>query len=135
MRFFYREHKFYNTTWHSHLGEYVYPYVADQLELNAVVISIDYSSEDSITVETADGRTFVGSHVIVATPVTILQDGDIIEFNPPLPETKQVALQQVYMTAGLKVWVEFDEKFYPDMQIPGNLGICLRKSPIPQIMS
>ena len=124
MRFFYREHKFYHTTWHSYLKDYVYPYVADQLELNAAVTSIDYSSEDSITVESTDGRTFVGSHVIVATPVTTLQDGDI-KFSPPLPGTKQVALQQVYMTAGLKVWVEFDKKFYPDMQIPGTISTFL----------
>jgi len=124
VRFFYREHKFYNSTWHSYLADYVYPYVADRLELNAAVTSVDYSNATRVTVETADGRTFSGSHVIVATPVTILQDGDI-EFVPPLPEKKQAALQQVYMTAGLKAWLEFDERFFPDMQIAGSLSTFL----------
>lgn len=123
-RFFYREHKFYNTTWWSYLDEYVYPYVADRVELNAVVTSIDFRDANQVTVQTSDGQQFTGSHVIVATPVSVLQDGDI-EFSPGLPDPKLRALGDVYMTAGLKAWVEFDERFYPDVQMAGDLASFL----------
>jgi len=124
IRFFYREHKFYDSTWYSYLKDYVHPYVADRLTLDSPVASIDYSNPDQVTVRTTDGRVFTGSQVIVATPVTILQDGDI-EFNPPLPTAKVAALDRVYMTAGLKAWIEFDERFYPDWQMTTGLTTFL----------
>lgn len=124
IRHFYREHKFYNSTWHSYFKDYMYPYIVDRLELNAVVNSIDYSNSDFVTVTTKDGRSFTGTHAILATPVTVLQDGDIV-FNPPLPIAKQQAIDDVYMTAGLKAMIEFDERFYPDIQFDEGLGFVL----------
>jgi len=119
LRWFYKEHKFYNSTWHSYFKTYVYPYVADKLELDSVVESIDYRN-DAVIVTTIDGRVYSGSHAIVATPVTILQN-NVIEFIPPLPTSKIKALEKVYMAPGLKIWLEFDDKFYPDLQLSSSL--------------
>lgn len=118
LRFFYQDTKFYNTTWYSYLKEYVYPYVSDRVELNAVVETIDYSRSavQRVTVSTRDGRTFEADKVIVATPVKILQQNDIT-FTPELPFGKKDEIDKVEMPPILKVWVEFDERFYPDFAV------------------
>ena len=121
-RFFYREYKFVNTTWYSYLSHYVYPYISNNLKLNSVVKTIQYSNNDDggVTVTTTDGTEYTGSHVIVATPVKILQE-DTIEFIPPLPDYKLSELNKVNMPPGLKLWIEFEERFYPDIQIPTRI--------------
>lgn len=59
-----------------------------------------------------DGRVFTADHVIVAVPLTILQQGDIA-FEPPLPERKQYAIQSLGMEAGAKVICKFSRAFWP----------------------
>jgi monoamine oxidase len=113
MRWFYQEYKFRNTTWHSYLQTYVYPYVANRTVLHAEVVTIDSSSSDGVIVTARDGRMFQGDRVIVASPVSVLQQGDI-QFVPEMPDEKRAALDRVDMSAGIKAWIEFDECFYPD---------------------
>lgn len=116
LRFFYREFKFRNSTWYSYLNDYVYPYIAQNVELQAVVQTIDYTDRDSIVVTTNAGKTFRGNKVIVATPVSILQQQDI-RFIPELPQAKQKEINAVDMVPGLKAWIEFDKRFYPDVVV------------------
>jgi len=114
MRFFYEDNKFYNTTWYSYLKDYVYPYISDRVELNTVVKTIDYSRPGQrVTVTSRDGRIFEADKVIVATPATILQQNEIA-FVPELPVRKREEINKVEVPPGLKVWIEFDERFYPD---------------------
>jgi monoamine oxidase len=124
-RHFSMEYKFQQTTWWSYFAEYWYPYIAENLVMGAVVNRIDYDAnmQDTtpIQVTTANGQTFGGTHVIVATPVTILQDKDI-DFTPDLPTATWKALIDVEMAPGLKAWLEFDEAIvFPDMQYTGRL--------------
>ena len=44
-----------------------------------------------VVVETTDGTTFEGSHVIVTVPIGVLKAGSI-SFDPPLPPTKRDAI-------------------------------------------
>jgi len=115
LRFLYKESKFYNTTWYSYLRDYFYPHIKDNLELNAVVTSIDYSQSEYVMVKTQDGREFKGSRVIVATPVSILQK-NLIQFTPALNQEKLTEINKVDMAPGLKVFLAFDKRFYPDIQ-------------------
>jgi monoamine oxidase len=39
-----------------------------------------------------------------------------VHFIPELPESKVQAVQNVFVPSGIKVWIEFDEQFYPDVQ-------------------
>lgn len=123
-RHFYMEYKFRQTTWWSYFAEYWYPYIAENLVLGAVVNRIDYDATmeetSPIQVTTTSGQTFNGTHVIFATPVTILQDQEVT-FSPDLPTATWNALLDVEMAPGLKAWLEFDEVFYPDVQAAGRL--------------
>ena len=74
-------------------------------------------NEQGVTVKTTDGRTFRGDKVLVAVPLTVLQSGDI-QFVPQLPKKKLKALAGGHMVPGLKCFIEFSERFYPDMQLP-----------------
>jgi monoamine oxidase len=123
LRFFYKEFKFLDTTWFAYHRDYVYPYIAEKMHLNAVVETIDTTTTDPnlmVKVTTTDGRVFQGTHVIVATPVSILQQG-VITFIPPMPLEKHLGWDSVDMAPGLKMWIEFDKHFYPDFQFLGSV--------------
>lgn len=123
LRFFYAEYKFYNTTWFQYLERYVYPYVASHLRLDAVVQSIDYTDPSKISVTTATGMDINAEKVILAVPITALQEGysNRIEFIPGLPLWKQNAINKVSIADGMKLWLEFEERFYADMVTKSSL--------------
>ncbi|MEM9529135.1 MAG: FAD-dependent oxidoreductase, partial [Bacteroidota bacterium] len=58
--------------------------------------------------------------VIITVPITILQS-DYITFSPALPTEKRSAITEERMPDGLKVFIEFSERFYPDMVMFDNL--------------
>lgn len=121
---FYNEYKFFNTTWWSYFADYFYPYIADHVIFDAKVQDIQYNANDddapTMTVTTSDGRQFKGSHVIVATPARILQDRDIT-FVPDLEPSTWEVIDSIDIADGMKVWFEWDEDFYPDMQFTESI--------------
>ena len=121
IRFFYREFKFLNTTWYSYLRDYVVPHVESKIVYDTVVRVIDYSGEQ-VRVTTTDGREFLADKVILATPLAVSTE---IEMIPSLPTAKNQAIRNVYVPSGLKVWIEFDQKFYPDLQITSTMSSFL----------
>lgn len=116
---FYSEYKFKNTTWYDFLEDFIVPGIADRIQYNSPVSSIDYSG-DQIRVLTSDDRVFEADRVILTVPLTILKQGRI-EFTPALPAQKLNALDQVDMPDGMKVFLEFSERFYPDIVFGGSL--------------
>jgi monoamine oxidase len=121
LRFFYSEYKFRSTTWYGYLNQFVYPYVAANLKLGSVVRTIDYNDPETIKVTTSDGTVLEADYVVLAVPASILHDGDI-QFIPPLPSWKLNALSKVRTAPGMKLWMEFDEKFYADIVLPGTIS-------------
>lgn len=117
---FYGEHKFKSTTWFSFFERYIVPSISDKIQLNTPIRSIDYSSE-TIEVTSTTNEVFQGDRVIVTVPLTILKQGGI-EFSPGLPAQKLNALDQVDMPDGIKVFIRFSEKFYPDLLYDGGLS-------------
>ncbi|MBO3698100.1 NAD(P)/FAD-dependent oxidoreductase [Roseivirga sp. E12] len=120
---FYGELKFKNTTWFSFFDRYIVPGISDKIRLNSPVQSIDYSS-DIITVTDTSNTTYTGDRVILTVPLTILKQGSI-SFTPPLPDSKITALDDVDMPDGIKVFMEFSERFYPDLLYDGGLSAIL----------
>jgi len=108
------EFKFRTTTWYSYMKKYVYPYISQSIQLNTIVRTVDYSNPSYVSVITQAGTELRADKVIIATPVTVLQQDDIT-FVPALPADKQSAIDSVKMGAGLKVYIEFSRRFYPDM--------------------
>ena len=60
------------------------------------------------------GRTVTATYLIFTAPVNMLKGGDI-EFRPALPRDKREALDGVIMPDGLKLFMRFNRRFYPDI--------------------
>ena len=110
---FYREYKFKSTTWYGFFEQFMVPSIADKMEFEKVVTNIDYSGEQ-VRVTTAAGETYQADRVLVTVPIKILQK-EMINFDPAWPQEKRAALDTIDMPAGLKVFLSFSERFYPDI--------------------
>lgn len=116
------EYKFKTKSWSQFLEQYFYSRVKKDIVYNAVVSKIDYSSPDGATkVILQDGTEYLASKVICTVPISVLKDGDI-KFTPELPTSKQKALQKNKMKPGLKVAIEFDERFYTEGGVFMDVG-------------
>lgn len=116
---FYSEYKFKNTTWFGFFENYIVPGIEDKIMLNSPVTAIDHSG-DKVIVTTENNGTFEADKVLVTVPLKILQK-EMIDFNPEMPSEKQDAINSVVVPDGIKVFIEFSEKFYPDMLLIGGL--------------
>lgn len=116
---FYSEYKFKNTTWYGFFEQYIVPSFEDKIVLNKPIVDIDYSG-DKVVLTAMDNDTFEADKVLVTAPIKILQQ-DTISFTPSLPAAKIAAINSISMGDGLKVFIEFRERFYPDMLLFGAL--------------
>ena len=83
----------------------------NEILYSCAVESIDYSdSAFGVQVGSKCGP-FQADRVVVAVPLTVLQDGDIT-FIPDLPEERKKVLKSVDMPPAVKVFLKFS--FYPD---------------------
>lgn len=116
---FYSEYKFKNTTWYGFFERYMVPNISDRIVYNSPITEIDYSGT-RVIVRNAHGERYEADKVLITVPVKILQEGNII-FTPDLPETKSSAIDSITMPDGIKVFMEFSERFYPDILFTGGL--------------
>jgi len=116
---FYSEYKFKNSTWFDFFDQLMIPEIKDRIVYNSPVTEIDYSG-DKVIVQTSDNQTFEADKVLITVPIKILQN-EFINFIPSLPDEKIDAINEERMPDGLKVFIEFSEKFYPDMVMLDNL--------------
>ncbi len=114
---FYREYKFKNTTWYGFFEQNMVPSIADKMEFEKVVTNIDYTGEQ-VQVTTRTGDIYPADRVLVTVPIKILQE-EMISFEPAWPLEKREALASIDMPAGLKVFLKFSERFYPDILMEG----------------
>ncbi len=115
---FYSEYKFKKTTWYGFFEKYMIPSINSNISYNSPVTEIDYST-NGVVVKT-QSKTFTGDRVLVTVPTKILQQNSI-SFIPSLPQQKIDAINSIEMPDGIKVFIEFSEKFYPDALMFGNL--------------
>lgn len=113
-----KDFKFENT-YYDLFEKHIYPSVQSQIQLNTAVQSIDYSSPTVIITDT-NGKKYQADKVIVAVPLTILQQGDIT-FSPELPAGKTKAFHQLGMTAGIKAYLKFSEGFFDENIFGGEI--------------
>lgn len=120
---FYSEYKFKRTTWYSFFRDYMVPGFADRIQYNNPVAEIDYTGP-RVSVRTVNGDTYTADKVLVTVPLSILQQ-EAITFIPSLPTTKTDAINAVEFPDGIKIFVAFEEQFYPDMVYVGGLSDIL----------
>ncbi|MEO1033090.1 MAG: FAD-dependent oxidoreductase [Bacteroidota bacterium] len=102
--------KFVGSSWLDFFETYVLPSIQNNIIYNTPIAEVNYSSNE-VTVRSSNGQTFTAEKVIVTIPVKILQSG-AINFTPPLPSTKQQAINTVEVWGGFKAFFKFTSKFY-----------------------
>jgi monoamine oxidase len=115
---FYSEYKFKSTTWFGFFEKFIAADIQDKIKLESVVEEIDHTN-DKVSVKLNDGTVMEADKVLVTVPIKVLQDKDIV-FKPALTQIKQDAIDSIQMDAGLKVFIEFKERFYPDIVLFGG---------------
>lgn len=111
--------KFRNATWFDFFDQLVTPSLKEKIHYNSPVHHIDYSN-DEIIVRTKSGKEYTANKVLVTVPIKILQN-EFITFQPALPPKQIAAINKEQMPGGLKVFIEFSEKFYPEVLLPNGL--------------
>lgn len=119
------EWKFKHTTWYDFFEQYIVPSIADHIVLSTPIASIAYQ-EKTIKVTSTKHDIFEADKVLLTVPIKILQN-EQIQFLPPLPTDKTEAIHKVFMGDGIKVFIAFKEKFYPDMLAFGNMLKALQE--------
>ena len=107
------DHKFVRSTWFDFFDELVTPSLKERIRYNSPVNKIEYDGEE-VVVTTTSGQQYKADKVLITVPIKILQQG-LITFEPPLPKEKIMAFNKEQMPDGLKVFIEFSERFYPDV--------------------
>ena len=117
--------KFADATWFDAIDTLATPEVLDRTHFNTPVTGIDYGN-DGVRVTTDDGHEHAADKVLITVPISMLQR-ETIAFTPVLPTDKTAEINKEEMPGGLKVFIEFTERFYPDVvHIDGflsNIGI------------
>ncbi len=116
---FYGEYKFKRTTWYDFFEDFIVPTFSSQIIYNSPVTKIDYSGSKAV-VTTAQGNTYESDKVLITVPISVLQAATI-EFTPALPSNKVSAINNIDFPPGIKVFMEFSERFYPDLTMVGPL--------------
>lgn len=105
------DRKFVNSSWFDFFDQYIAPSVFDEIRFRNQVISIDTSQGRAI-VQTQSGEEFTADAVLVTVSLKVLQERRI-SFTPPLPQSKNDAIDTAVFWEGYKAFLEFDEPFYP----------------------
>ena len=116
---FYAEYKFKSTTWWDYFKLYMMPEIGNRIRYSSPVTAIDYSG-DQLSVETANNEVITGERIILTVPLTILKN-ESINFTPAYPADKFAALDEVDMPDGIKVFIKFRKRFYPDLAFEGGI--------------
>lgn len=94
------------------------------IRLGAIVKTVRYGS-DGVEVETSAGR-FTAGKAVVTFPLGVLKQASV-KFEPPLPKSKQTAIDRLGMGVLNKVYLRFPEAFWDEdietiSYVGGELG-------------
>ena len=81
--------------------------------LNTVINTIK-TSNDCVCVTVEDGKVYCGDYAIVTFSIGVLQaairdEDNTVKFDPPLPEEKQEAINNVTLVYYERVYMQFNE--------------------------
>ena len=116
---YYGEYKFKRTTWYGFLEQYIVPSILERISFERPVTSIDYSGP-RIQVTDSLGTAYETDRVLLAVPLQLLRQ-PAIAFTPGLPADKLEIARTATIPPGIKVFLEFSERFYPDIVLVGSL--------------
>lgn len=121
----YSEWKFKRSTWFDFFEQCILPGIASNIRLSQPVSAINYGA-DGATLHTQTGERYEADKVLITVPIRILQQGHI-RFSPALPSRKVEAINKVFVGDGVKIFIQFKEKFYPDILVFRNVFKALAR--------
>lgn len=83
-----------------------------KLVLNTKVTNVTYS-DSGVTVHNADGSCISAAYAICTFSLGVLQSG-VVSFAPELPEWKRTAISKFRMGTYTKLFMQFNETFWPE---------------------
>lgn len=116
-----KDYKF-QDTYFDFLDRAVAQAVQSQVRLNTVVTHINYS-QDRVVVTDVQGAVYEADKILITVPITQLKKS-AITFEPALPADKIDAFNKIGMGSGMKVFLQFTDRFYPDMLIGGSTCVA-----------
>lgn len=102
---------FVDGSWLDFFDDHIVEGIADRMTFDTEIVEIDWT-DTVVRLTDASGDVHRSRHAIVTAPLAVLQRGDI-RFVPPLPDDTQSAIDAAVVWGGIKVFVEFTERFYP----------------------
>lgn len=107
------EYKFKRSTWYGFVSTHFAAGAAQHIVFDAPVTQVDTAGE-GVVLTTASGDAYAADRAILTVSVGVLQSG-AIAFSPELTAEKQAAIDSVEFLPGFKLFLQFDERFYPDV--------------------
>lgn len=121
----YSEWKFEKKTWFDFFEQHIIPEINSELVVNTPISKINYQSKRIVLTSTCN-QLFEADKVLVTVPIKVLQNNQI-QFTPELPVLKKNAIDSIFMGDGIKIFVAFKEKFYPDVIVFDKVLKALRE--------
>ena len=103
--------KFVGSSWLDFFETYVLPDIEGAIEFGVEIVRVDETGAEVVLTD-ATGGEYSADQVIVTVPLKLLQE-ERIEFIPPLPEAHREAIDAAEIWGGMKVFIEFADRFYP----------------------
>lgn len=125
LRRLYSEWKFKHSTWFGFFEENIVPEIADRILYSHVVKEVVYQT-GKVELVMDNNQRLTADKVLITTPLKTLQQQQI-NFSPVLPDEKMAAFNQITVGDGIKIFVVFKERFYPDILTFGNVFRALRE--------
>ncbi len=116
---YYSEYKFRSSSWYRFLVDFIAPASEGKVHLDSPVAEIDYA-DAPVRVTDIHGVTREADRVIVTSSINVLKS-ELIRFTPALPGPTRDAITSIVMPDGIKAFLEFSERFYPDLLVNGSL--------------
>lgn len=85
----------------------------EKVQLGKEVKTVDYTNMDKIVVTLIDGTQYNAKHVIFTPSLGVLKRQHSTIFNPPLPQSKQHAIQGIAFGSVLKFFLEYSQPWWP----------------------
>lgn len=103
--------KFIGSSWFDFFQTYVVPSIQSKIKYHIEIKEVDYT-DSKVVLTDKNKERFVADKVILTVPLRLLQLGSI-NFHPPLTPEKRKAIRSANVWSGLKMFIEFSQKFYP----------------------
>lgn len=87
--------------------------VVGKIKLGTKVKNIDYTNMHKSIVTTKNGTVYNAKHVIFTPSLGVLKRHHLTLFTPPLPRSKQKAIQGVAFGSVLKFFLEYTQAWWP----------------------